>query len=172
VLRPSISTVQAEQHPTPHPHFVPCIPSNRYTYELTGFGGVGGFVMARLFGRVRRKMVAVGLRATVADLAATETANEVFDELTVTRGIVIVVGNYVACQTTIAGIFMREFTHSPVGSLPPNGRPRRVRTDEYLSVRPRGSSCRGVDPDRQSQRPAPVGGGGRQHGSVSLGHAR
>jgi predicted ester cyclase len=30
-------------------------------------------------------------------------------------------GNYVACQTTIAGTFVREFTHSPVGPLPPNG---------------------------------------------------
>jgi predicted ester cyclase len=45
-----------------------------------------------------------------------------FDELTITRGIVIVEGNYVACQTTIAGIFMREFTHSPVGALPPTGK--------------------------------------------------
>ncbi len=45
-----------------------------------------------------------------------------FDELTITRGIVIVEGNYVACQTTIAGMFMREFTHSPVGALPPTGK--------------------------------------------------
>jgi predicted ester cyclase len=29
--------------------------------------------------------------------------------------------DYVACQTTITGTFVREFTHSPVGSLPPNG---------------------------------------------------
>lgn len=44
-----------------------------------------------------------------------------FDDLTITRGIVIVEGNHVACQTTIAGIFAREFTQSPVGPLPPNG---------------------------------------------------
>ena len=31
-------------------------------------------------------------------------------------------GDYVACQTTIARTFVREFTHSPVGPLPPNGR--------------------------------------------------
>jgi SnoaL-like polyketide cyclase len=31
-------------------------------------------------------------------------------------------GDYIACQTTIAGIFMREFTRSPVGPLSPNGR--------------------------------------------------
>ncbi|HEY6319796.1 MAG TPA: ester cyclase [Acidimicrobiia bacterium] len=30
-------------------------------------------------------------------------------------------GSYVACQTTIVGTFVREFTHSPVGPLPPNG---------------------------------------------------
>lgn len=44
-----------------------------------------------------------------------------FDDLSITRGIVVVEGNYVACQTAITGIFVREFTHSPVGSLPPNG---------------------------------------------------
>jgi predicted ester cyclase len=37
------------------------------------------------------------------------------------RGIVVVEGDYVACQTTISGIFVREFTHLPVGPLPPNG---------------------------------------------------
>ena len=44
-----------------------------------------------------------------------------FDDLTITRGIVVVEGNYVACQTSIAGTFVREFTHSPAGPLPPNG---------------------------------------------------
>jgi len=44
-----------------------------------------------------------------------------FDDLTITRGIVVVEGNYIACQTTIVGTFVREFTHSPVGPLPPNG---------------------------------------------------
>ena len=34
----------------------------------------------------------------------------------------VVEGDYVACQTTITGTFVREFTHSPVGPLPPNGR--------------------------------------------------
>jgi len=46
-----------------------------------------------------------------------------FDDLTITRGIVIVEGNYLACQTSIAGRFVREFTHSPVGPLPPTGNP-------------------------------------------------
>jgi predicted ester cyclase len=44
-----------------------------------------------------------------------------FDDLTIKRGIVLVEGNYVACQTTIAGTFARQFTHSPAGTLPPNG---------------------------------------------------
>ncbi len=45
-----------------------------------------------------------------------------FDDLTISRGIMVVEGNYVACQKTITGTFVREFTRSPVGSLPPNGR--------------------------------------------------
>jgi predicted ester cyclase len=44
-----------------------------------------------------------------------------FDDLSIARGIVVAEDNYVACQTTIAGTFVREFTHSLVGPLPPNG---------------------------------------------------
>ena len=33
----------------------------------------------------------------------------------------IVEGNLIACQTWIEGRFVREFTKSPAGSLPPNG---------------------------------------------------
>lgn len=33
----------------------------RFTYEHTGFTGVGGFLMARLLGRVRRRMLGTGL---------------------------------------------------------------------------------------------------------------
>lgn len=44
-----------------------------------------------------------------------------FDELTISRGIIVAEGDYVACQTTITGTFAWEFTHSPVGPLPPNG---------------------------------------------------
>jgi predicted ester cyclase len=44
-----------------------------------------------------------------------------FDDRTISRGIMLVEGDYVACQTTIAGTFVREFTHSPAGPLPPNG---------------------------------------------------
>jgi predicted ester cyclase len=56
-----------------------------------------------------------GLKGYFASLRAA------FDDLTISRGIIVVEGDYVACQTTIAGTFVREFTHSPIGPLPPNG---------------------------------------------------
>lgn len=56
-----------------------------------------------------------GLKGYFASLRAA------FDGLTISRGIIVAEGDYVACQTTIAGTFVREFTHSPVGPLPPNG---------------------------------------------------
>jgi uncharacterized protein YndB with AHSA1/START domain len=40
----------------------------RFTYEHTGFTGVGGFFMAKLLGRVRRKMLSAGLPAVLDDL--------------------------------------------------------------------------------------------------------
>ena len=40
----------------------------RFTYEHTGFTGVGGVFMAHLLGRVRRKMLSVGLPAVLDDL--------------------------------------------------------------------------------------------------------
>ena len=45
-----------------------------------------------------------------------------FDDLSIRRGIIVVDGNFVACQTFIEGTFAREFTHSPAGPLPPNGK--------------------------------------------------
>ena len=57
-----------------------------------------------------------GLKGYFASLRAA------FDDLTISRGLMLVDGDYVACQTTITGIFVREFTHSPVGPLPPSGR--------------------------------------------------
>jgi uncharacterized protein YndB with AHSA1/START domain len=41
----------------------------RFTYEHTGFTGVGGLFMARLLGRVRTKMLSTGLPAVLDDLA-------------------------------------------------------------------------------------------------------
>lgn len=46
---------------------------------------------------------------------------DAFDNRRITRGIVIVEGDYIACQTKLEGDFVREFTQSPVGPLPPNG---------------------------------------------------
>ena len=46
----------------PHPG------GTRFTYEHTGFTGVGGVFLAKLLGRVRRKMLSVGLPAVLNDL--------------------------------------------------------------------------------------------------------
>lgn len=46
-----------------------------------------------------------------------------FDDRSIRRGITVVEGRHVACQTWIEGRFVREFTHSPAGTLPANGRP-------------------------------------------------
>jgi len=40
----------------------------RFTYEHTGFTGTGGFVMAKLLGRVPTKMLPVGLPAMLDDM--------------------------------------------------------------------------------------------------------
>jgi len=40
----------------------------RFSYEHTGFTGVGGILMATLLGHVRRKMLNVGLPAVLDDL--------------------------------------------------------------------------------------------------------
>ena len=44
-----------------------------------------------------------------------------FDDLSIRRGIIVVDGDHVACQTWIEGRFVREFTQSPAGKLAPNG---------------------------------------------------
>lgn len=44
--------------------------ATRLTYDHTGFTGVGGFFMARLLGRVRRKMLSVGLPPVLDSIAA------------------------------------------------------------------------------------------------------
>ena len=46
----------------------PTATGTRLTYEHTGFTGVGGAFMAALLGRIRRKMLRVGLPAVLADL--------------------------------------------------------------------------------------------------------
>jgi predicted ester cyclase len=71
----------------------------------------------RFHGPDGRELDYDGLQAYFASLRAA------FDDRIIKRGVVVVEGNYVACQTTIEGTFAREFTHSPVGRLPPNGQP-------------------------------------------------
>lgn len=56
-----------------------------------------------------------GLTAYFASL------REAFDDRSIRRGIVVVEGEYLACQTWIEGTFARSFTQSPVGALQPTG---------------------------------------------------
>jgi predicted ester cyclase len=44
-----------------------------------------------------------------------------FDDRSIRRGIVVVEGDHIACQTWIEGTFVNEFTQSPAGAVPPNG---------------------------------------------------
>ena len=44
-----------------------------------------------------------------------------FDDRLIRRGIMVVEGSYIACQTWIEGTFVREFTQSPAGPVAPNG---------------------------------------------------
>lgn len=50
-----------------------------------------------------------------------KSIREAFDDRSIRRGITVVEGDFVACQTWIEGRFVREFTQSPAGPLPPNG---------------------------------------------------
>jgi uncharacterized protein YndB with AHSA1/START domain len=40
----------------------------RFTFDHTGFTGIGGFIVSRTLARVRRRMLDVGLRAVLDDL--------------------------------------------------------------------------------------------------------
>jgi len=46
----------------------------RFTWEHTGFAGPGGFLMSRLLGRVRRRMLTVGVPPVLAEHHAARTA--------------------------------------------------------------------------------------------------
>jgi hypothetical protein len=81
-----------------------------------------------------------GLKGYFASLQAA------FDDLTITRGIIIADGDYVACQTKISGTFAREFTHAPVGPRRPNGRPW-CRAHEHFPLRRSGTPRRGMGAD-------------------------
>ena len=49
-------------------HIEPHDGGTRFTFDHTGFTGPGGFVMAKLLGSVRKKMLTVGLAAVLDDL--------------------------------------------------------------------------------------------------------
>ena len=50
-----------------------------------------------------------------------QSLRSAFVDRSICRGIIIVEGEYIACQTWIEGRFVNEFSQSPVGPLPPNG---------------------------------------------------
>src|SRR4029453_7049259 len=62
----------------------------------------------RFHGPDGRELDYEGLQTSFRSLRAA------FDDRIITRGIVVVEGKYVACQTTIAGTFVRGSTNSPV----------------------------------------------------------
>ena len=49
----------------PHPPEKVC---TRFTFEHTGFTGLGGFLVSKVLAAVRKKMLGVGLRAVLSDL--------------------------------------------------------------------------------------------------------
>ena len=51
-----------------------------------------------------------------------ESLRSAFTDRSIRRGIIVAEGEYIACQTWIEGRFVHEFSHSPVGLLPPNGK--------------------------------------------------
>jgi predicted ester cyclase len=64
-----------------------------------------------------------GFETDYAGLSAYfESIRAAFDERSIRRGIIVVEGSTVACQTWIEGRFVREFTASPAGPLAPNGK--------------------------------------------------
>lgn len=64
-----------------------------------------------------------GFESDYAGLAAYfQSLRDAFEDRAIRRGIIIVEGSTIACQTWIEGTFVREFTQSPDGPIPPNGR--------------------------------------------------
>lgn len=64
-----------------------------------------------------------GVEVDYAGLSAYfASVRDAFDDRRIRRGIVVVEGNTIACQTWIEGTFVREFTQSPSGPIPPNRR--------------------------------------------------
>lgn len=63
-----------------------------------------------------------GFESDYAGLTAYfESIRAAFEDRKITRGIIVAEGDTLACQTWIEGTFVREFTQSPAGPLPPTG---------------------------------------------------
>jgi predicted ester cyclase len=64
-----------------------------------------------------------GFEADYAGLDAYfASVRHAFADRSIRRGLIVVDGNTIACQTWIEGRFVRDFTQSPIGLVPPNGR--------------------------------------------------
>lgn len=62
-----------------------------------------------------------GFESDYAGLTAYfQSFRSAFTDRSIKRGIIVPEGNYIACQTWIKGKFVKEFTQSPIGPLPPN----------------------------------------------------
>jgi hypothetical protein len=83
-----------------------------------------------------------GLKAYFASLRAA------FDDLTISRGIMVVEGDYIECQTTIRGIFVREFALTG-RSAAPERQPGRVRAHQHLPIRRPRTNRGGMGADGQ-----------------------
>jgi hypothetical protein len=93
-----------------------------------------------------------GLKGYFASLRAA------FDDLTISRGIIVVEGDYVSCQTTITGTFVARF-HAVTGRSPsPKWPPGRFRAHQHLPIRRTRATRGGVGADRQ---PKPAASAGR-----------
>lgn len=62
-----------------------------------------------------------------------EAIRHAFEDRSIRRGVIVVEGATLACQTWMEGTFVREFVASPVGPLQPNG--QRVVWDQLSIIR-------------------------------------
>lgn len=64
-----------------------------------------------------------GFESDYAGLTAYfQSMRAAFEDRSIRRGIIVVEGDTIACQTWIEGTFAHEFTQSPAGPIPPNGK--------------------------------------------------
>jgi hypothetical protein len=93
-----------------------------------------------------------GLKGYFASLRAA------FDDLTISRGIMVVEGDYVACQTTISGTFVRS-SHTPLSAPFHRMTAGSFRAHERLPIRRPRATRRGMGADGQPKPAASVGRG-------------